>query len=143
MVSRALQITNTSKQKVIYTDFTRNLDLNLISGELQILTNANAVINSVENLVMTYPTERFYHPEIGTQIFKNLFDLFNYHPEFSADTIQEQVVSLLSVHEPRVNGVKIQVTPHMADNYYKVNITFNIINIPNQVFALPLVIPVR
>ena len=73
MASRALLFTKTLRQKVHYSDVTVNLDRNPITGELEILENEASVINSVKNLVLTFPTERFYHPEIGTNISRSLF----------------------------------------------------------------------
>jgi phage baseplate assembly protein W len=143
MADRSQQITLQVKQKVFYRDFDRNLSLNNVTGELVILENANAVMSSVENLVMTYPGERFYHAEIGSNISQALFDLMGYMQNFQEDLLQEQIVNMLATQEPRAKNVQVTIETYPQDNYIEVTIQFSVINIANQVFSLPIIVPLR
>src|SRR5271156_6080087 len=107
MADRSGQITLQVKQKVFWRDFDRNLSSNPVTTELVILENANSVTNAVENLVMTNPGERFYHPEIGSNIQQSLFNLMGYLQDFNEDLIKEQIVNMLKVQEPRAQNVDV------------------------------------
>ena len=100
-------------------------------------------MNSVENLCVTQPGERFYHPEIGTNIQQSLFGLMGYMESFQEDLVQEQIVNMLSTQEPRAQNVQVNITSYPQQNYIVITIQFSVAFVPNQVFSVPLTIPIR
>ena len=46
-----------------------------VTKDLPILTNENAIIRSVRNLVETIPTERFFNSLIGSRVEDSMFEL--------------------------------------------------------------------
>ena len=143
MADRSGQITLQVKQKVFWRDFDRNLSLNPITGELVILENSNSVMNAVENLVMTSNGERFYHPEIGSQIMNSLFNLMGYMQNFQEDELQASISQMLAIQEPRAKSIQVSIQTYPTQNYIVVTISFVVATISNQVFSLPIVIPIR
>jgi phage baseplate assembly protein W len=144
---RSSRITSKSKQREFYSDFTMDLDLNPITGSLQRLTNEEAVKASIVNLVMTQTGERFYHPNVGSDVKRSLFNPFD---EMTAAKIQSSISATIDRYEPRAQNVHVQVVPNgdtsqtsprtIENNYYIVTISFTLINIPNVVQLVDLVL---
>ena len=149
MISRrASRITSKSKQREIYSDFTMDFDLNPITGSLARLTNEETVKASIVNLVMTQRGERFYHPNIGSEVKRSLFSPFD---EMTAAGIQESIITAIGRYEPRVQNLHVQVIPNGSDtsqttpftiqnDYYVCSISFTVINIPNIVQSIDLIL---
>ena len=128
MGDRSGQITLTTKQKVYWRDFDRNFSLNPATLELNILENGTAVASAIENLVMTMNGERYYHPEIGSNIQSSLFDLMEYINNFTDDEMESQIVEMLKQFEKRATNVTVKVDRHPTEQYIEVTILFQVIN---------------
>jgi phage baseplate assembly protein W len=145
---RSSRITSKSKQREFYSDFTMDFDLNPITGSLTRLTNEESVKASIVNLVMTQRGERFYHPNIGSEVKRSLFNPFD---ELTAAAIQESITATIGRYEPRAQNVHVQVIPNGGDasqttaftienNYYICTISFTLINIPNVTQSIDLIL---
>jgi phage baseplate assembly protein W len=134
---RSSRITSKSKQREFYSDFTMDLDLNPITGSLTRLTNEEAVKASIVNLVMTQRGERFYHPNIGSEVKRSLFNPFD---EMTAAGIQESITTTIDRYEPRAQQVRVQVIPDIEHDCYICNIGFSLINIPNVAQSVDLIL---
>src|SRR5688572_20243496 len=104
-----------SRQKEYYSDFSMNLDRSPITGSLLKLRNEDAVKQSIKNLILTNLGERFYRPNIGSNIQAGLFEMVD---EINADTIQQSIFLTLRNHEPRAENVEVRVLAHPEDHYY-------------------------
>lgn len=143
MSSRSRKITHKSFKREVYSDFAPNLDLDPTTGLITRIVNEDAIRQSVRNLVLTYPTERFYHPEIGSPISRLLFELDGIPPEIVADEIKDKINYTLNSFEPRVTNVSARVDDHAENNYLSVTVSFAIINNPNKAFSVKIPIRVR
>lgn len=139
MPSRIDRITKTIKHRVVYQDFTINFDLNPVTGQLLLVENAQAVIQSIRNLVLIYPTEIYYHPTIGSTVSRGLFEFVD---DFSITQIKDTILQSITANEPRAQNVQVVVSAVAQQNYVNVDITFSLTAIPNQSFSVPK-IPVR
>ena len=108
-----------------------------VTKDLPILSNENAIIRSVRNLVETIPTERFFNSNLGSNVRSLLFDFVDYG---TASVIKTEIENTISNYEPRVNNVKIEVNPQPDDNNFEIIISFDIIGqqIPTQQFTFLL-----
>jgi phage baseplate assembly protein W len=108
-----------------------------VTKDLPILKNQNAIIRSIRNLVETIPSERFFDPNIGSDVRSSLFDFVDYA---SASIIERQIKTTISNFEPRVNDVIVDVLPNPDKNEFEVTVTFNIIGqeIPTQQYTFIL-----
>lgn len=108
-----------------------------VTKDLPILTNENAIIRSVRNLVETIPTERFFNSLIGSDVISLLFDFVDYG---TASAIKTQIETVIRNYEQRVNNVVVGVDPQPDQNNFEVTISFDIIGqqIPTQQFTFLL-----
>lgn len=108
-----------------------------VTKDLPILSNENAIIRSVRNLVETIPTERFFNSNLGSNVRSLLFDFVDYG---TASVIKTEIENTIANYEPRVNSVQIAVNPQPDDNNFEIIISFDIIGqqIPTQQFTFLL-----
>jgi len=103
-----------------------NFSANPFTGDVSILVDANAVITSVKNLVLTNHYERPFHPEIGSSVTQLLF---NDASSLTANYIQQAIEEVIENFEPRVTlqSVVVQLLPDQ--NSFQATITFFVLNI--------------
>ena len=120
-----------------FKDISLSFEPHPVTKDLPILKNQNAIIRSIRNLVETIPSERFFDPNIGSDVRSSLFDFVDYA---SASIIERQIKTTISNFEPRVNDVIVDVLPNPDKNEFEVTITFNIIGqeIPTQQYTFIL-----
>ena len=108
-----------------------------VTKDLTVIKDANAIKRSVRNLVQTIPRERFFNPNLGTDIRGSLFDFCDFG---TASVIQQQIETTIENYEPRVDNLKIEVFPKPDQNEFEVNIYFDIIGqeFPAQAFQFIL-----
>ena len=104
-----------------------------ITKDLTVIKDANAIKRSVRNLVQTIPRERFFNPNLGTDIRGSLFDFVDFG---TASVIEQQIQTTIENYEPRVDNLRIEVFPRPDRNEFEVNIYFDIIGqqFPSQAF---------
>jgi len=124
MASRAAQITNRKEVRVLYRTLAPNLPIWNGTGELQTLINKKAVEQSVKNLVATYPTERYYHLDIGCMASRALFEFAD---QFNADRLADQIRQTITNYEQRAAQPQVVVTPFPQEDYFNVDISFIIV----------------
>ena len=95
-----------------------------VSNDLKILKNESAIRRSVRNIVQTIPTERFFNPIFGSDVYQSLFDFVDFG---TASTIQGQIEIALDNFEPRIENVVVQVDPQPDNNTFNATISYEII----------------
>ena len=90
--------------------------------------DAAAVKQAVKNLLLTNVGEKPFEPTFGGNLNNFLFDL---HTEYDNQDVEDAVAEAISNHEPRaiLRNVIADVYPDV--NRVKVNIRFQVINIPD------------
>jgi len=108
-----------------------------VTKDLTVIKDANAIKRSVRNLVQTIPRERFFNPNLGTDIRGSLFDFVDFG---TASVIQQQIQTTIENYEPRVDNLEIEVLPRPDNNEFEVNIFFDIVGqqFPSQAFQFIL-----
>lgn len=128
--------TPTYKQQERYSDFLLSFDKNPQTGNLARVTNEQSIKQALRTLVLTDLGERLYSPYTGSKIKSSLFDPVN---PITADSIRTSIFQCIQNNEPRVNLIEVIVADDPDNNSYLVNITFNLINIP-EVLQLDLLL---
>lgn len=120
-----------------FKDISLSFEPHPVTKDLPILKNQNAIIRSIRNLIETIPSERFFDPNIGSNVRASLFDFVDYA---SASIIERQIKTTINNFEPRVNDVIVDVLPKPDTNEFEVTVTFNIIGqeIPTQQYTFIL-----
>ena len=121
----------------VITDVVRefkDLDLNFTIHPVKKDINKNvgtmAVVNSVKNLILTNYYEKPFHPEIGSNVRKLLFEPIDM---ITASAIEREITQTIQNFEPRVSIIKIETKPNYDEDGYQVILTFQINNITSPV----------
>lgn len=106
-----------------------DLDLNFIAnpatGDITSKNDANAIKQSIKNLVLTRNFERPFHPEIGSQVYNLLFDQFS---PMTQSMMEQAIRNTITNFEPRVNLRKVSVALNNDNQTAYVTVMFTILN---------------
>jgi phage baseplate assembly protein W len=114
--------TNVARQ---YKDLDLNFNIHPVKKDINKSVDEMAVINSVKNLILTNHYERPFHPEIGSNIQKLLFENMD---KVTASAIEREIQQVISNFEPRVIVNYISVSPDFDNNRFNIGMEFQIIN---------------
>lgn len=120
-----------------FKDISLSFEPHPVTKDLPVLTNRNAIIRSVRNLVETIKTERFFQPNLGSDVRDSLFEIVDYA---TATVLEDQVKEVILNYEPRVENLDVDVEPSIDDNKFEVTVIFDIIgqDVPTQSFTFIL-----
>ena len=120
-----------------FKDISLSFSPHPVTKDLPILKNEDAIKRSVRNVVETIPTEKFFNPDFGSDVYKSLFDFVDFG---TASIIQDQIVTSINNFEPRVDNVRVEVDPRPDENQFEVTIIYDIVGqeFPTQEFTFIL-----
>lgn len=120
-----------------FKDISLSFDVHPVTQDITSLTNERAIIRSIRNLIQTIPNERFFNPDLGSNVRSSLFDFVDFG---TASVIRDQILNTISNYEPRVRNVDVEVLPRPDLNEFEVTVIFDIIGqeIPTQQFSFIL-----
>ena len=120
-----------------FKDINLSFNAHPVTKDITVLKNENAIKRSVRNIVNTIPRERFFNPELGSDVRSSLFNFVEYG---TASVIQKQIQIAIENFEPRVDNLQINVFPRPDSNEFEVNVIFDIIGqqFPTQEFTFLL-----
>ena len=120
-----------------FKDISLSFEPHPVTKDLPILKNANAIRRSVRNLVQTISGERFFNPDLGSQVRSSLFDFVDFA---TADVIEDEIIETIERYEPRVENVSVQVDPQPDENTFDVTVFFDIVGqeFPSQEYSFIL-----
>ena len=121
---------NSKRANRIYKDLDLNFGRNVVTNDVNKLTDVESVKRSVRNLINTRHYERPFHPEIGCGVRDLLFEPVT---PLTAINLQRKVEEVLLNFEPRINLVQILATPDIDRNSYHLRIMFYVVGIPDPV----------
>ena len=120
-----------------FKDISLSFEPHPVTKDLPILKNERAISRSVRNIVETIPTEKFFNPDFGSDVYRSLFDFVDFG---TANEIQEQIKTSVINFEPRVDNVRVEVDPQPDLNQYEVTIIYDIVGqeFPTQEYSFIL-----
>ena len=120
-----------------FKDISLSFEPHPVTKDLPVLKNERAIIRSVRNIVETIPTEKFFNPIFGSDVYRSLFDFVDFG---TASIIQDQIKTALNNFEKRINNIKVEVEPRPDDNDFEITVIFDIIgqDFPRQEFSFIL-----
>ncbi len=120
-----------------FKDISLSFEPHPVTKDLPILKNERAIIRSVRNIVETIPTERFFNPDFGSDVRSSLFGIIDFA---TASIIEDQIKTSITLYEPRVENIQVNVNPEYDDNALEVTVIFDIIgqDFPTQEFTFIL-----
>ena len=87
--------------------------------------DADAIVRSVRYLLLTNYYERPFHPEVGSNITKQLFEPMNLQTSLN---IKESIIETINNFEPRVQINEIKVDERKDENGYLIYLRFFVRN---------------
>ena len=119
----------TNRRSRAFKDISLSFVPHPVTKDLPVLVNERAIARSVRNLVETIPTERFFNPDLGSEVRSSLFGFCDYG---TASIISSQIEQTILNYEPRADNVNISVIPRPDDNNFEVTVAFDIVgqNLP-------------
>tara|TARA_R100001440_G_scaffold5673_4_gene12087 strand:+ start:287 stop:688 length:402 start_codon:yes stop_codon:yes gene_type:complete len=120
-----------------FKDISLSFSPHPVTKDLPILKNEDAIKRSVRNVVETIPTEKFFNPDFGSDVYKSLFDFVDFG---TANIIQDQIETSINNFEPRVDNVRVDVDPRPDENEFEVTVIYDIVGqeFPTQEFTFIL-----
>lgn len=96
-------------------DFTGNKDI-------LILTNEQAVAESVKNIISTEPGERVWYPDFGCSLSEFLFEPIDV---ITATIMKNTIINAISKFETRIENLAVDIIEEPDLETYTFNISFN------------------
>ena len=128
----ATQTNESTRSSKIYKDLNLGFEQNTATKDIQKIKDVEAVKRSVRNLINTNHYEKPFHPEIGSNLRAMLFELMT--PQMN-HVISKQIENLVNNYEPRCRLVQVHTQPMFDRNGYSVQISFRVLNHPNEVIV--------
>lgn len=114
-----------TKKINLYSDFKKDLEINLLTDDLAVTRDEDAVKEAMRNLILTDRGERLMQPNLGAGIRELLFE--NLTPA-TLELIKDRVRSTLEVYEPRADIIDVIVAGSLDENEVYVTVRFYINN---------------
>jgi len=106
-----------------WRDIDLSFERNLITNDVKVLTDENAVKQAVKNLILTEFYERPFNPSLGCGTRKLLFEPLT--PILTV-RVKKAIENTLKNYEPRIRVVNIFVVGNPDRNELDITIEFNI-----------------
>ena len=120
-----------------FKDISLSFSPHPVTKDLPILKNESAIRRSVRNIVETIPTEKFFNPNFGSDVYNSLFDFVDFG---TANIVQEQIKTAINNFEPRVENVRVEVDPSPDENEFEIVVVYDIVGqeLPTQEYSFIL-----
>ena len=109
-----------------FKDISMSFETNPLNDDLIALKNTTAIARSIRNIVFSRPGEKFFEPNFGSKITESLFENID---EVSALAIRDEIDFSIREFEPRVEVVRVKVTPDFENNEMNATIVYRIVGI--------------
>jgi len=108
-----------------YKDLDLLFNVHPIKKDINKHTAEMAVINSIKNLILTNHYERPFHPEIGSNVSKLLFENLDF---VTASSLERDILQTIENFEPRASVYRVKAIPDYDNNGFTVDMEFTIVN---------------
>lgn len=104
---------------IIYQDFSLDFSVHPVRKDLVLKSNADSVVAAIKNLLQMNHYEVPFHPEIGCNIRKLLFENVS---DFTARDLNRFITETIENFEPRCTIQSVVVTPDEDNNLYNIKL---------------------
>jgi phage baseplate assembly protein W len=113
-----------------YSDFDISFSPNPVTGDLNSVTGFNSVVQAVMNLVQLNHYEKPFHPEIGGNVRKLLFEPSD---SITAGLLTTEITNVITNFEPRVTLLGVYVETTQDGEAYNVTVEFSVLTVPDPI----------
>lgn len=118
-----------NSQLPVNSDFADQLAPHPVTGDLIMVTGINSIVQSIQNLVQLNHYESPFHPEIGGNVRRLLFELAD---ATTANLLAQEITDVIQNFEPRASQVTVNVQAN-GNQGFDVTIIFTAVSNPNPV----------
>jgi phage baseplate assembly protein W len=115
-----------SSTKIQARDLANSFFFHPITGAPATVTNVDVVRQSVKNLILTGHYEVPFHPEVGTNVKKILFDL---NTPGLYPGIEEDIRNAISQYEPRADVARVEVDGDIDSRNVEIKVYFYVLGV--------------
>lgn len=115
--------------KTNYRDISPKFEAHPISGDIGVLTNEEAVKQSIRNILWTNFYEKPYKPKYGGNLRGYLFQKINF---LEKEVIKENILDMMKKYEPRIIDVEVNVDVRKEAQTLIINFFYTIISISER-----------
>ena len=126
--SSTVGITNRSNNRV-FSDLDLKFQQHPVYKDIVPLSDIDAVKQSVRNILFTNKGERLFQPSIGSGVFDLLFE---HADPLTFQAVRDNIKDILSVLEPRINQIQVQIEDDIDKNELAVTVNFNVAGVANN-----------
>jgi len=114
-----------------FKDISMSFQTNPLNNDLIALKNESAIARSIRNIVFTFPGEKFFDPDFGSNVTRSLFENVD---DISSITIRDEIQNSIRNFEPRVNLISVDANPDYDNNGFNVIIVYRVVgaDVPAQ-----------
>jgi phage baseplate assembly protein W len=108
-----------------WSDFDLDFSTHPNTGDLSMKKDEAAIVRSIRHLLLTNYYEKPFHPEIGSNLVRQLFEPMTLQTTLN---IKQSIIDAINNYEPRVQLNEINIQPRENENGYVIFLRFFIIN---------------
>jgi hypothetical protein len=105
----------------IYSDIDFTFTKKPVVGDVALSYDAQAVIRSIRNILLTRHYEKPFNPDFGSNIDAILFEMVS---PLSATSLEREIRTSIENYEPRARLSEVIVNPQPDNNAYSVSLSF-------------------
>ena len=109
-----------------FRDISASFQVNPLTTDLIAIKNETAIARSIRNLVHTQKGEKFFRPNLGSDVTALLFENVD---TLTASSIKTEIELLIKNYEPRVSLNFVSIIPNYDSGEFEAIINYNIIGI--------------
>ena len=95
-----------------------------VTDDMIVVKDKAAIVQAVGNLLLTQKGERPFQPELGSDIYRLLFEPMDYG---TAALIQKAIFEVIGNYEPRISVDSVIVSPSRDDNGFNVELSYSVL----------------
>ena len=95
-----------------------------VTDDLVCVKDKAAIVQAIQNLILTNKGERPFQPKLGCSVRELLFEPLDFG---TAALIKAEIVETISIHEPRIQIDSIRCDPDFENNGFNVELSYQII----------------
>ena len=114
-----------------FKDISMSFENNPLTQDLIALKNENAIARSIKNIVFTSPGEKFFEPDVGSDVAESLFETMD---DLTGSFVEDQIRESINEFEPRVKLIDVIALPGFDNNAFDVTIKYEVVgaDVPPQ-----------
>ena len=105
----------------LYSDIDFAFTNKPVTNDVALSYDAQAVIRSIRNLLLTNHYERLWNPDLGSNLNDLLFELMT---PMTASSLEREIKIIIQNYEPRATIHEIIVSPLPDKNAYNIYLSF-------------------